>query len=141
MANNKSDKFKSPAIEQRRAEIAQRKEALRREFMDEVLDPKPILSGLISGAATKFLLPSTNSSNKNNFFYNKIVRKDPSGILPLLYDAGSHPLVAGFLARTGKSWLYWQLFNLSLRLIKKAVNNIQKEEITEAEIISTKLRK
>lgn len=144
MTDHKSKKFKVPAIEARRAEIAQRKEALRQEFIDEVFDPKAIVSGLISSAATKFLLPAPKAdgrAKKNNFFYKNIVSKDPSGILPIVYNASSHPLVAGFLARTGKSWLYWQLFNLSLRFIKKVVNRNKVEDISDAEIISSELRK
>lgn len=125
MTNKKTSSLNVPAIEKRREEIRKRKEELKNEFLNEVLDPQPIITSLLSSWATRKLIPGSSKSKlyaKDSFFYKKIVAKDPTGILSIAFQIAQNPVVAGFLSKTGKSWLYWQLFNLSLKLLKKTCN-------------------
>lgn len=139
MPEKKKKAFTIKEIELKKAQIRHRCQQIEQEIIGEVFNPTTILTGIATGLAAKYLLPSGSDEahSKNTFLYKKVISKDKSGILPALYNVAKHPVVSRLFTRTRKSWIQWQLFNIGVFLVKKGMEYYRNKRYEEAEVTAS----
>ena len=139
MPEKKKKAFTIKEIELKKAQIRHRCQQIEQEIIGEVFNPTTILTGIATGLAAKYLLPSGNDEelSKKTFFYKKVISRDKSGILPALYKVAKHPVVSRLFTRTRKSWVQWQLFNIGVFLVKKGIEYYRHKRYEAAEVVAS----
>lgn len=119
---NNSDHYLH-TIKLRKAEIEKRCAMIEKNFISDVVQPQALITDTAINFASDYLgktLSKNSQQAKKGKILNFIQKKDKKGILNPVIDILSIPVINQFVSRTGKSFMRWQLFNLSVFLIEQA---------------------
>lgn len=129
--------FKIKEIQEKKAILRLKQAEVKSEIISTIFNPQAILTGIATAFASKYLKPQANkiTIEPTSYWYKNIISRDESGILGTAYSVIKHPVISGFLLRTRKSWIKWQLFSLGIFLIKKGYDYYKNQQYTKVTII------
>lgn len=130
MSSNKTTFSYQDQIQARKLEIKNRCAQIENNFVSDLIQPQEILTDAALSIASAWLQkPSKKSSQQSTSKIFKFIQsKDKTGLLSPVLDFIQIPMVQNFLAKTGKSWLKWQLFNLAVFLAGQAIAQYKKKK-------------
>lgn len=130
MSSNKTTFSYQDQIQARKLEIKNRCAQIENNFVNDLIQPQEILTDAALNIASAWLQkPSKKTSQQSTSKIFKFIQsKDKTGLLSPVLDFIQIPMVQNFIAKTGKSWLKWQLFNLAVFLAGQAITQYKKKK-------------